>query len=111
MLLSTFQRFVLTSHIFYVTESSCPTYGHVCKNSRCIDDDVACNGYNSCGDDSGCDLGTAAIVGIVIGGIIGLGMIISLVVCCFCCQKRSGHRPGTVQVCLVYEQVIININT
>ncbi|XP_060595588.1 uncharacterized protein LOC132749723 [Ruditapes philippinarum] len=78
-------------------DGSCPSYGHVCKNSRCIDGDIACNGYDSCGDDSGCDLGTAAIVGIVIGGVAGLAMIISLAVCCFCCMKRSGIKAGTIQ--------------
>ncbi|XP_045192758.2 uncharacterized protein LOC123549046 [Mercenaria mercenaria] len=75
----------------------CPSYAHECANSRCIDDDLACNGYDSCGDGSGCDLGTGAIVGIVIGSLTGLALIVSVVICCICCTRRSGQTPGVVQ--------------
>ncbi|XP_045162986.2 uncharacterized protein LOC123527533 [Mercenaria mercenaria] len=75
----------------------CPSYAHECANSRCIDEDLACNGHDSCGDGSGCDLGTGAVVGIVIGSLTGLALIVSLVVCCICCTRRSGQTPGVVQ--------------
>ncbi|XP_053378464.1 uncharacterized protein LOC123526431 [Mercenaria mercenaria] len=75
----------------------CPVYAHECANSRCIDEDLTCNGYDSCGDGSGCDLSTGTIVGIVIGSLTGFALIVSVVVCCICCTRRSGKTPGVVQ--------------
>ncbi|XP_045193352.2 uncharacterized protein LOC123549381 [Mercenaria mercenaria] len=75
----------------------CPTYAHKCENSRCIDEDLACNGFNSCGDDSGCNISTAAIVGIVVGSLAGLGLVIGIIFCCIYCIRKSGAKPGTVQ--------------
>ncbi|XP_045168991.1 uncharacterized protein LOC123531802 [Mercenaria mercenaria] len=75
----------------------CPSYAHECANSRCIDEDLACNGYDSCGDGSGCDLSTGTIVGIVIGSLTGFALIVSVIVCCICCKRRSGQTPGMVQ--------------
>ncbi|XP_053378599.1 uncharacterized protein LOC123527534 [Mercenaria mercenaria] len=93
----------------YGPEDTCPSYAHVCANSRCKDDDLVCNGNNSCGDNSGCDLSTAAIVGIVIGGLVGLALLVSVVVCCICCTRRSGNTPGTVQNTPATTQVIVTI--
>ncbi|XP_045161510.2 uncharacterized protein LOC123526432 isoform X2 [Mercenaria mercenaria] len=59
-------------------EDTCPRYAHKCANSRCIDEDLACNGYDSCGDGSGCNLGTGAIVGIVIGSLASGAFLIIL---------------------------------
>ncbi|XP_060580226.1 uncharacterized protein LOC132737014 [Ruditapes philippinarum] len=73
----------------------CPSYGHTCSNGRCIDDDIVCNGYNSCGDNSSCDLSTGAIIGIAVGGVAGLAIVVSAIICCVCCAKRTGMRQGT----------------
>ncbi|XP_053379436.1 uncharacterized protein LOC128548493 [Mercenaria mercenaria] len=79
-------------------DSSCPSYAYKCANSRCINQDLACNGYDSCGDGSGCFLSTAAIIGIVIGGLAGLALIISVVICCICAtRRRRAATQGTVQ--------------
>ena len=40
----------------------CYSYEHSCSNGRCIDDSLACNGYNPCGDYSDCDVVLTGII-------------------------------------------------
>ncbi|XP_053390042.1 uncharacterized protein LOC128552973 [Mercenaria mercenaria] len=81
----------------YGPEGTCPSYAHVCANSRCIDDNLVCNGNKSCGDNSGCELSTGAIVGIVIGSLVGLALLVSVVVWCIYSSIRSGNTFGPAQ--------------
>lgn len=85
------------SIIITAYSEDCPSYAYQCDNSRCIDMDIRCNGYDSCGDGSGCDLETGVIIGIVVGSVAGLAFIVSLIICCICCARKSGKTPGTVQ--------------
>ncbi|XP_060600495.1 uncharacterized protein LOC132753942 isoform X3 [Ruditapes philippinarum] len=89
---------------FYVGENSddrikgsCPSYGYVCDNSLCIEENIRCNGFDSCGDGSGCDLTGAALIGVVIGGIVGVLLIISIIVSFVCCFIHRKDTAGTLQ--------------
>ncbi|XP_052230271.1 uncharacterized protein LOC127844246 isoform X4 [Dreissena polymorpha] len=97
------------------TYGNCPSNGHVCGNKRCIDVDLKCNGYNSCGDNSGCwfnssksDHSSIDGVGIGIGiaaGVIVLIVVSLLIICCR--QRRTGThaqqaRPSAPPVQVVY---------
>ncbi|XP_045193344.2 uncharacterized protein LOC123549377 isoform X2 [Mercenaria mercenaria] len=55
-------------------DEPCPVHSFKCDNSRCIDREVRCEGYDSCGDGSGCrfDLSSAAIAAIIISSLVGL---------------------------------------
>ncbi|KAH3771222.1 uncharacterized protein LOC127844246 isoform X3 [Dreissena polymorpha] len=104
--------FVVT---LYSDLRNCPSNGHVCGNKRCIDVDLKCNGYNSCGDNSGCwfnssksDHSSIDGVGIGIGiaaGVIVLIVVSLLIICCR--QRRTGThaqqaRPSAPPVQVVY---------
>ncbi|XP_060553006.1 uncharacterized protein LOC132714219 isoform X2 [Ruditapes philippinarum] len=78
-------------------EESCPSYGHECDNSRCIDKQLVCNGYDSCGDGSGCVTRTRSVTGIVIGITVGVVLVICLFVCCLYFIRRSNGAADTVQ--------------
>lgn len=60
-----------------------------CKNGNCIKDDMLCDSYNNCGDDSDeeacAKLAVALIVGIVVGCVVFLAIVIGIIVCCCCC--------------------------
>lgn len=77
----------------------CPSSAFECDNSRCIDNVIECNGYDSCGDGSVCDRSTAAaVIGVIVGSLVGLALVITAIMCCVCCMRKSGKSPGIVQV-------------
>ncbi|KAK6171185.1 hypothetical protein SNE40_019430 [Patella caerulea] len=86
----------------------CASYEFECNNYNCIDKyDLACDGYDNCGDNSdevkGCVLQPGAIAGIVIGSFafVFLVFIISVAICR---KKRYGsvlytnRTPAAVHV-------------
>ncbi|XP_045191419.2 low-density lipoprotein receptor-related protein 3-like [Mercenaria mercenaria] len=61
-----------------------------CSNKKCIKNNMKCDSYNNCGDDSDelecvIALTIAAIIGIVIGCIVFVAIVASVIVCCCCC--------------------------
>jgi len=56
--------------------------------------------HNCCGDyyDKHCCLSSEAgmIVGIVIGSLVFVGLVVSGIVCCFCCLRKNRGRQGQV---------------
>ncbi|KAK3598882.1 hypothetical protein CHS0354_036185 [Potamilus streckersoni] len=77
---------------------SCDSFEYKCDNGWCINNDLNCNGYNPCGDNSDCQmkLSTGAVIGIVIGCIVLVGLTISMVICIYCCMHRKQGFQGTV---------------
>ncbi|KAL3860801.1 hypothetical protein ACJMK2_010868 [Sinanodonta woodiana] len=74
----------------------CESYEYKCDNGWCINNDLNCNGYNPCGDNSDCQvkLSTGAVIGIVIGCVVFVGLIISTVICIYCCMRRQQRFQG-----------------
>lgn len=63
---------------------SCYADEYECDNGRCIDDLYTCNDYNSCGDNSDCEvkLSVLGIAGIVFGGVVfSIVLIIGIAMC------------------------------
>ncbi|XP_053389131.1 uncharacterized protein LOC128552140 [Mercenaria mercenaria] len=82
------------------SDDKCPSNAYECDNSRCINNDIACDEHDSCGDGSGCDddvTDAGFIIGVVIGGLVVLAFIISVIVCCICCKRKTAKAQGTVQ--------------
>ncbi|KAH3771223.1 uncharacterized protein LOC127844246 isoform X1 [Dreissena polymorpha] len=81
----------------YSDSSTCGRWDHVCANGRCIDQDLKCNGYNSCGDNSGCsdDNNESSVSGVSIGVGISVGVIVLVIatVTIICCRRRSIGIP------------------
>ncbi|XP_060600493.1 uncharacterized protein LOC132753942 isoform X2 [Ruditapes philippinarum] len=88
---------IIVTSFGYDSDGSCPSYGYVCDNSLCIEENIRCNGFDSCGDGSGCDLTGAALIGVVIGGIVGVLLIISIIVSFVCCFIHRKDTAGTLQ--------------
>ncbi|XP_060586295.1 uncharacterized protein LOC132742032 [Ruditapes philippinarum] len=86
---------IITSY----TEEPCPDHSFKCDNSRCIDREIRCDGYDSCGDGSGCrfDLSSAAIAAIIICSLVGLFVLISTAICVVCCVKKSRKSQERAQ--------------
>ncbi|KAK7114723.1 uncharacterized protein [Littorina saxatilis] len=62
-----------------------------CKNSHCIADDLYCNGYDNCGDESDlCFLNAAGIAGVVIAAIVIIIIIAAIVA--FIWYRRQQRR-------------------
>ena len=76
----------------------CASYEYECNSGRCIDDDLSCTQYKSCGDDDNCRLSSGAIAGIVIGCLAGVGIIVIVLVMVCCCRRK---RLPTTTVCVV----------
>lgn len=62
-----------------------------CTNGNCIKNNMLCDSYNNCGDDSdekSCGaiaLTVAAIVGIVVGSVVFIAIIATFCICFCCC--------------------------
>ncbi|KAH3771224.1 hypothetical protein DPMN_172533 [Dreissena polymorpha] len=48
-----FDSFILVVTQFSIS-GTCPSWGYLCDNGRCIDANLKCKGYNPCGDNSVC---------------------------------------------------------
>ncbi|KAK3589330.1 hypothetical protein CHS0354_026988 [Potamilus streckersoni] len=59
---------------------TCKKDEYTCSNGHCIAEELVCKGHNPCGDQSDCRLSAGAIVGIVLGVCVGLGIFISCIV-------------------------------
>ena len=74
----------------------CASYEYACDSGRCIDADLSCSKYKSCGDGDSCRISSGAIAGIIIGCLAGAGIVVIIVVI-MCCRRRN--RPTTT-VCI-----------
>ena len=75
----------------------CYTWETECSNGKCIDDDIACNGFNPCGDESDCRARTIAIIiGASVGGVVFVILLISIGVCIYCAKRRNVASAGYV---------------
>ncbi|XP_045191421.1 uncharacterized protein LOC123548316 isoform X2 [Mercenaria mercenaria] len=60
-----------------------------CQNGNCIKNNMLCDSYNNCGDDSDEEhcaaiLTVAVIVGIVVGCVVFIA-VVGIIICCCCC--------------------------
>ncbi|XP_046333614.2 suppressor of tumorigenicity 14 protein-like [Haliotis rufescens] len=66
------------------SSSPCSSRRFQCDNDHCVSNDLKCNGFDDCGDNSdensGCDsiLGTGAIAGIAVGAIVFIVIVVVL---------------------------------
>ena len=87
---------------FFQFVGSCAHDEFKCVNGKCIQNNMLCDGFNNCGDDSdenNCSkmaLSMTAIIGIAVGGVILFIIIIVLVVCVCCkcgaCKSKSHYE-------------------
>ena len=96
----------LDNIITFITSLSdeCPSFAYECDNSRCIDKDISCNGFNSCGDNSSCSpsssLSTESLVGIAIGCTVTVLFLVAMTV--FCTYNRRHNRSNIiVSACVI----------
>ncbi|KAJ8024249.1 Bone morphogenetic protein 1 [Holothuria leucospilota] len=94
--------------IFYEDQYGCDEGYFMCSNDRCILQELACDGYNHC-DDNSDELGGACSEGI---GAVWVLIVLAILAssCCFCCcfgllvkvttksPSQSGNRNGTAVV-------------
>ncbi|XP_052229768.1 uncharacterized protein LOC127843912 isoform X2 [Dreissena polymorpha] len=94
----------------YSDSGTCPSWGHVCDNGWCIDAVLKCNGYNSCGNKSGCLLDSSDLNrpssgekigaksdGIVVGvvAVVAVGVAATVFTTTFiCCRRRATRTPA-----------------
>ncbi|WAR01948.1 hypothetical protein MAR_008506 [Mya arenaria] len=78
----------------FADKEACPSNGHVCSNGRCIDNNLHCNGYDSCGEGADCSSGlnAGALAGIIIGTLLCLLFVVVVAVCCVCCKSQSKRK-------------------
>ncbi|CAL1547869.1 unnamed protein product [Lymnaea stagnalis] len=69
-----------------------------CDNGRCVDDTMACDGYDDCGDNSdeeeGCLMSTGTIVAIVVGSCVVVALTAAAVVMMLKRRTRTGWGAG-----------------
>ncbi|XP_052232795.1 uncharacterized protein LOC127845727 [Dreissena polymorpha] len=79
---------------------SCPIWGHVCDNGRCIDAGLKCNGYNTCGDNSECWIdhkfdyrysGSSTVI-LGVGVAVVVVILIMVTVTIICCRRRHAQQ-------------------
>lgn len=70
----------LYSTYFEFSAQNCPHSSFQCNNQRCIDPSIRCNGYDSCGDNSGCrkELSSIGVAGIVVGSLVGSAVLLAI---------------------------------
>ncbi|KAK3598885.1 hypothetical protein CHS0354_036188 [Potamilus streckersoni] len=86
----------------------CDSYEYECNSGWCINDELKCNGFNPCGDHSDCHLklSSGAVVGIVVGCIILVGISVSVAICIYCCLRKKKGFKGTV-TCVSNQPVVL----
>ena len=78
------------SHDFTLLPGQCRSDEYSCANGRCIDQSLQCNGYNACGDRSGCNnLHPGYILTIVAAGVVFILTIIVIVLGILLCRKQK----------------------
>ncbi|KAL4234071.1 hypothetical protein ACF0H5_005725 [Mactra antiquata] len=82
---------------------SCEEDEFRCSNNKCILNDLRCDSYNNCGDDSdetcntsysavNSSLSTGAIIGIIIGSLIFCAMVVAIIVAVVMCGVCNLYR-------------------
>lgn len=85
---------IMTSY----SDGTCHRYSYKCDNSRCIDRNIVCNDYDSCGDGSGCtQQKTSIIIGASVGSLVVAGIIVTVVVRFVCCKRKQRETSSNLQ--------------
>lgn len=97
-------------------EGVCASYAYKCDSGRCINDDIVCNGYNSCGDGDNCRLSSGALAGIIVGSLAGATAIVIIVVMVYCCRRKRNlpttmAAPGGQVVYMAQAIPTVSMNT
>lgn len=89
-------------------EQGCPHLSFLCDNGRCIDDAIRCNGYDSCGDNSGCrqDISSGTIAGIVVGSLVGFFVLIGILIAVTCNISKRRKLEKVIIIDLVSKRML-----